>query len=258
MKLYLYYLKLQLKSKLEYKLSFLLSNLSQILIFFTYYFSIIALFQKFDNVKGFTLYEVLLIFSIIQFGYAVNEVFARGVDNFDDLILSGEYDRMLIRPRKILLQILGYDINYPKMLKIVQSLIILVIAIININVTWDIYKIATLIFMLIASILIFFGIFMFAASYCFITIQGLEIRHVFTDGGKKVAQYPIGIFKKGLAWFFTFIIPYGLINYYPLLFILNKTDNKLYMLSPLLVLIFVTLSLLTFKFFSKKYISVGS
>ena len=104
MKLYFNSLALHLKSELEYRMSFIISFLSQILIFFTYYFVIIALFSKFDNIKGFTLYEVLLCFSIIQFGIAFNEVFARGIDKFDKLIIEGGFDRLILS--KLLLRML--------------------------------------------------------------------------------------------------------------------------------------------------------
>ena len=80
-------MKLKLKSQLEYRLSFILTFISQIGVFFTYYFMTVALFQRFDNIKGFTLYEVLLCFSIIHFGFAFNETFFRGVDKFDKFII---------------------------------------------------------------------------------------------------------------------------------------------------------------------------
>ena len=162
MKLYLYYLKMHLKSKMQYKISFILSFVSQIFVFFTYYFIIIALFEKFDNIKGFTIYEVLLTFAVIQFGFAINETFARGIDHFDKLIVKGEYDRILIRPRNLLLQVLGYEIDYTKICKVLQAIVVLVIAIINIDVVWNINKVITLILMLISAILIFFGIFLIA------------------------------------------------------------------------------------------------
>ena len=74
-KLYIESMKLKLKSQLEYRLSFILTFISQIGVFSTYYFMTVALFQRFDNIKGFTLYEVLLCFSIIHFGFAFNETF---------------------------------------------------------------------------------------------------------------------------------------------------------------------------------------
>lgn len=257
MKVYFKALKLHFKSLLEYKASFITSFLSQILVFFSYYFIIISLFTKFDNIKGFTLYEVLLCFSVIQFGYAFCESFGRGLDKFDNLIIKGEFDRILLRPKNIIIQTLCYDSDYTKISRLLQSVIVLIIAIINLKLTWTPLKILTIILMIISAILIFFSIFLLAAAYCFLTIQGLEVRNVFTAGGKHMAQYPIGVFKKGFVWFFTFIIPYAFVNYYPLLYILDKNKNPIYSLSPLIVIIYLIPCLLIFYKGMKRYTSSG-
>ena len=96
------------------------------------------------------------------------------------------------------------------------------------------------------------------ASYCFFTVKGLEVRNLFTDGGKHMAQYPIGIFKKSFVFVFTFIIPYAFVNYYPLMYFLGKSDNVLYMLSPIIVFLYLIPAFLTFKLGMKKYTSAGS
>ena len=258
MKLYFNSLALHLKSELEYRMSFIISFLSQILIFFTYYFVIIALFSKFDNIKGFTLYEVLLCFSIIQFGFSFNEVFARGIDKFDKLIIEGGFDRLLLRPKNLILQVLCSDGDFVKVSRLIQSIIVLIIALINLKIEITFMKIICLILMLISSCVIFFGIFLLAASYCFITIQGLEVRNVFTDGGKHMAQYPIGVFKKGFVFFFTFIIPYAFVNYYPLLYFIGKKDNIIYAFSPLVVLLYLIPCFIVFYMGVKKYEGSGS
>lgn len=250
--------KMNLKSQLEYKASFIMNCISQFFIFFTYYFVIIALFDKFSNIKGFTVYEVLLCFSIIHFGFSFNETFFRGIDRFEYLIIDGSLDRFLVRPKGILFQVLCSKLSAMKIFRVIQSLVIMIIALINLNINWNIYKVITLILMNIASILIFFGLFVLTASYCFITVQGLEVKNVFTDGGKNLAQYPISIYKKGVAFIFTFIIPYAFINYYPLLFFLDKTNNILYMISPLLVFVFLIPCLWSFKIGLKHYSSTGS
>ncbi len=258
MKLYLHAMRLHLKSLLEYKASFIFGLFSQIFVFFGYYFIILALFDKFDNIKGFTLYEVLLTFSIIQFGFSINEIFARGIDQFDDLIVDGSFDRLLIRPQPIILQVLCTQIAWIRISRTVQAIIVLVIALINLDIAWSIEKVIVLLLMLISSVAIFFGIFLLMASYCFITVKGLEVRNVFTDGGKHMAQYPIGIFRKGFIFIFTYIIPYAFVNYYPLLYFLDKSDNKFYMLSPLIVILYLIIPFYAFKQGVKKYASTGS
>lgn len=258
MKLYFKSLAMHLKGELEYRTNFILSFLSQILVFFTYYFVILALFTKFNNIQGFTLYEVLLCFAIIQFGFAFNEVFARGVDRFEKLIIEGNFDRLLLRPQNIILQVLCSDSDFVKASRLIQAVIVLIIAISHLSIEWNILKILTLILMLISACVIFFGIFLLAASYCFFSVQGLEVRNVFTDGGKQMAQYPIGVFSKGFILFFTFIIPYAFVNYYPLLYLLGKNNNNLYAFSPLIVILYLIPCILVFYLGMKRYSSVGS
>ncbi len=258
MKLYFKAFKLHFKSMLEYRGSFIISFLSQIIVFFSYYFIILSLFDKFDNIKGFTLYEVLLCFSIIQFGYAFCECFARGIDKFDTIIINGDFDRLLLRPKNIILQVLCNDADFVKLSRLIQALIVMVIALINLNIKWSIIKVITLILMMSSAIAIFFGIFLLAAAYCFITVQGLEVRNVFTDGGKYMAQYPIGIFNKSWVLFFTFIIPYAFVNYYPLLYFIGKSNNTYYGIFPLLVFLYLIPCFIIFNKGIKRYTSVGS
>jgi len=258
MKIYFDYLKLHLKSILEYKLSFLLSLFSQIFVFFSYYFLIIAMFQKFSNLQGYNVYEILLTFGIIHFGFSMNETFARGIDQFDNLIVDGSFDRLLLRPRNILIQVIGYQIDYTKLARVIQSIIVIIVALIKLDIEWSLLKVITFILMLLSSIAIFFGIFLLAASYCFLTVQGLEVRNVFTDGGKHVAQYPIGIFNKYFVKIFTYIIPYACVNYYPLMYFIGKSDNVLYVFLPLVVLLYLIPCFLIFNKGSKNYLSTGS
>ena len=140
----------------------------------------------------------------------------------------------------------------------VGTIIVLIVSILHLDISWNIMRVFTLLFMLLSSCIIFFGIFLMAASYCFFTVQGLEVRNVFTDGGKHMAQYPIGVFSKGFVWFFTFIIPYSCVNYYPLLYFLGKSNSLLYAFSPLLVILYLIPSIFTFNLGMKRYTSVGS
>ena len=258
MSLYFKYFKVHLKCELEYKMSFILSFISQFFVFFGYYFTIICLFDKFSNIKGFTVHEVLLTFGIVQFGVSFCETFFRGLDNFDDLIVYGTFDRLLLRPRNILLQAFSEKLSVTRISRVLQSLIVLIIAIINIDVNWNIEKIITLIFMLFSSIFIFVGIFIVSAAYCFLTVKGLEVRNILTDGSKHMAQYPIGIFKKGFIVFFTFIIPFGFVNYYPLLFLLGRVQNKLFIFCPLITVLYLIPSIIAFYKGIKRYTSTGS
>ena len=56
---------------------------------------------------------------------------------------------------------------------------------------------------------------------------------------------------------FTIFIPIACVNYYPLKYILGKSDNLLYLISPLFSLVFLMLSILIFNKCLKNYSSAG-
>lgn len=257
-KLFFESLKQNIKCDLEYKWSFILNVIGNIFIFTASYIMIYALFEKFGNIKGFTVYEVLLCFGIMNFGYTFNEIFFRGVDTFETFIIDGSLDRYLVRPQSILFQVICARTDFVKITRLTYASILIVISLINLNISFSVIKIISLIFMLISAITIFFSIFLFAASYCFITVKGLEVKNLLTDGGKHLAQYPISIFSKGFIVFFTFIIPYGLVNYYPLLYLTGHTNNIFYAFCPLLATLFVIPSVIVFHIGLKHYESTGS
>ena len=162
------------------------------------------------------------------------------------LIINGTLDRLLLRPQNILFQVMCQEMDFSKISRILQSIFILVLSLIKLRISWNIEKVILLILMLIGSILIFYSIFVLMASYCFITVQGLEVKNLFTDGGKHVAQYPIGIFNKSFIFIFTFIIPYAFVNYYPLLYFIDKKDNLIYGFSPLIVTLYLIPCIIVF------------
>ena len=65
------------------------------------------------------------------------------------------------------------------------------------------------------------------AALCFFTLDGLEFMNVLTDGAREYGKYPIGIYGKRMLQFCTLIVPYALIQYYPLLYLLGRTTSLL-------------------------------
>lgn len=257
-KLYFAHLRQNLKAQLSYKGSFFLSFFSHFLVMFSSYFVIISLFSKFTNVATFTLYEVLLCYGIIYFGFSFNEIFFRGMDVFEDLIIEGTLDRFFVRPQGIIFQCICEKMHIVKISRNIQAIAVIIIALVKLKIKFTITNIYLIFSMIVASVLIFFGIFILTASYCFITVQGLEIKNVLTNGGKEIAQYPIGIFRKGLIFVFSYIIPFASVNYYPLLYLTGRSSNNLCLLSPWLTLLYLVPCFILFNIGLKHYSSTGS
>lgn len=258
MNLFLNYMSMHLKVKMQYKISFIFTLLAQSLIVFLELFVLKSLFTKFKLLNEYNINELYLNFSVIWLGYSLGQTLGRGFDKFSNQINTGNFDLLLIRPRNIFIQIIGSEIYYEKISRIISTLILFIYSSIKVINSFNIFNIFLLLTMIIGSFIISLSIFIIGASICFYTIEGLEIINIFSDGTKQLAQYPMGIYNKIIKVVFTFIIPITLINYYPIEYLTGRLSNNLYLLFPLLSCIIIIPAILLFKLGLKKYKSSGS
>ena len=160
MALYLKFFSINLKCQMQYKVSFFLTSLGQFLISFTALLGITFMFSRFNSVEGFTLQQVLLCFAVVLMAYSIAECFGRGFDLFPAMISNGEFDRALVRPRREVFLILASKMDFSRVGRLLQAIIVFFIAIPTSGVIWTPDKVITLILMISCGILIFFGLFL--------------------------------------------------------------------------------------------------
>ena len=258
-RLYVRYMGLVFKSAMQYRTSFLLTLLGQALIPFTVFAGMLLLFQRFHMLGEWTVDEVMLCFACIHLSFAVSECLARGFDMFSQMVSQGEFDRVLVRPRGTVLQVLGARFEFSRIGRFALSLSILVISLVRLQLVLTPLKLLTVLLMVLCGALIFSGIFMLAATLCFWTIQGIEVVNIFTDGGREMSQYPLNIYPKAIMRFFTFVVPFGTVNYLPLRWLLGRPDSQQWhAFTPLLGLLFLIPCVLLWRFGVRKYQSAGS
>lgn len=258
MKLYLKYLALQLKSDLEYRNAFIVSIISKTASSIFSFISILFLFEKFGSVDGYSFQDVLICFVMAFLGFSLAECFFRSFDHFDRLISNGEFDRILVRPRSVILQVLGSEVEFNRIGRAVVAIFIFVGLLVKNPVLLQLDKLVTLILMIVCTVVIYSALFVMKAGITFFTIQGLEIMNIFTDGARDLTQYPLNIYHEWVKKFFTYILPLAFVNYYPLLYVIGRSENVWYMFAPLVALLFVVPCYGVWRVGLKRYRSVGS
>ena len=258
MPLYLKFFDMHLRSAMQYKTSFIMAALGQFLVSFSAFLGVYFMFAQFNVVEGFEYRQVLLCFSVVLAAFSIAEMLGRGFDTFPQILGNGEFDRALVRPRNIIFQVLAAKMDFTRVGRLLQALIILCYAIPTCGVLWTWDKILTLFLMIICGSLIFFALFIVYATFTFFTIQGLEFMNILTDGGREFGRYPFSVYGSRILKFLTFVVPLALFQYYPLLYLLDIKQNKLYMFTPLLGLLFLLPSYAFFRFGLRRYKSTGS
>ncbi|MCI8442953.1 MAG: hypothetical protein HFG27_10525 [Provencibacterium sp.] len=258
MKLYFRYLSIHLRGMMQHKLSFLLSSVGQLLNGATVLLGVYFMMRRFPTVAGFSYQEVLLCYAVVMSAFSLAEVFARGFDTFSSMIGNGEFDRMLVRPRSAIFQVLCARLELTRGMKLLLSLFVLAYVVATGNITWDGTRIFGLILMILGGALLFSGLFLVYAGFCFFTLEGLEFMNIFTDGGREMGRYPVSIYGRRLLRFFTFIVPLACFQYYPFLYLTGRTDDIRFLLTPFACFLFLLPCYLFWRFGLRHYRSTGS
>lgn len=119
-------------------------------------------------------------------GYSFNKFLLRGFERFENLIKNETFNILLIRPENNYLQIMGSNIPFSNLGRVIQSFIVFIVSLFMMKTKWNILKVLTTIFMIMGSFAIFAGIIIMGAALCFFTIEGLEFRNVLLIGEEKL------------------------------------------------------------------------
>lgn len=258
MKLYFKYMGMILKTQMQYKASFFMTTLGQFLISFTTFIGMYFMLSRFNSVNGFTFSEILICFSVMLMAFSVTECFARGFDVFPRLIRSGDLDRILVRPRNEVFQVLTSNMEFSRAGRLLQAVFMLAYAIPSSGVSWTADKILTLVLMIAGGVAVFSALFVLYAGFSFFTIEGLEFMNIFTDGSREFGKYPLSIYGEGMLKIYTYVVPIALFQYYPFLYLVGRSDNIGLIFLPLLGFLFMIPCYLFFRFGLRKYKSTGS
>ncbi|NMB20885.1 MAG: hypothetical protein GX979_08455 [Firmicutes bacterium] len=258
MGLYFKFFSMHLKSQMEYKTSFFFTIVGQFTVSFTSLLGVWFLFELFHEVEGFTFPQVLLCFATVLMSFSLAECFGRAFDQFPRMLANGEFDRVLVRPQGVIRQVLMAKIDFTRLGRLTQAVLVFGYALPRSGVLWTWDKVCTLVLMVVCGSLVFFCLFLIYAAISFFTLEGLEFMNILTDGGREFGRYPFSIYGEGILKFLTYVVPLALFQYYPLLYLVGREASLRYMLAPLGGLVFAVPAYALWRLGLRNYVSTGS
>jgi len=265
MTMYCRLLTIRMRAQLQYRISFLLDLTATALSTAMGFGTLALIFQRFDNIAGWTLGEVAFLYGMIDTAFGTMDMFFSGFDpdTFGPMVQRGEFDQLLLRPVNITLQVLGSDIALRRLGRIAQGIVILGIALTLVDVRWTLAKIAYLPVVLASLVAFFGGLFIIGSTTTFWTVQRVEVINIFTYGGTEMMAYPMHIYAKWMRRFFTYVIPAIFLSYYPALYFLDRPDPLRMppfapFLSPVVGFSILAAALAFWRFGIRHYTSTGT
>lgn len=262
-RLYLDLVSANIRSQMQYKISFILQVIGQAIVTGVDFIAILFIFTKFDNIKGWKLAEVALLYSMTTMSFAISEIVGRGFHTFDKMVLQGDFDRLLLRPVGICFQLLAAETIMRKLGRFFQGAAVFVVAWHRLGLGINLVKLAFLIITVISGAVFYMAIIIAGAAICFWTVQSAELPNMLTYGGVEALSYPISVYKEWFRDVFIYIIPLAFINYFPSLYLLNKIDPLglppfLRFISPIVSMMMILLAIRFWNYGVRHYQSTGS
>ena len=219
-------ISVRIRAQLQYRVSFLLELAASAFATATGLGTLVLIFQRFDDIAGWTLGEVAFLYGMVEAAFGITELLFSGFDPgaFGSMVQRGRFDQLLLRPVDITLQVLGSAFVLRRLSKTAQGVAVLCIALALVDVRWTPAKIAYLPVVLISLVAFFGGLYIIGSTTTFWTVKRVEVINIFTYGGSEMMAYPMHIYTKWMRRFFTYVVPAIFLNYYPALYFLDKPD----------------------------------
>ncbi|MDA1278911.1 MAG: ABC-2 family transporter protein [Chloroflexi bacterium] len=257
------FLEISIRSQMQYRVSFIMLSLGHLISTGIEFIGMLVLFDRFGTLRDWELSEVAFMYGVVNIAFSISDAATRGFDTFGTMVKSGDFDRLLTRPRSTALQLAGQELTLRRVGRLAQGLIILIWASSGLDIDWNAARFGLLVFAVFGGAALFAGLIVLQATLAFWTTETLEIMNAVTYGGVETTQYPVVIYR---AWFrdiFFYVILLATVSYFPTLAILDRVDPlgtsvTFQYLSPLIGFVFLAVTLRVWQFGVRHYTSTGS
>jgi len=214
-RIYFKYIRMHLLSGLEYK-GWWVMTLNVLFAVVTDPISTFLMFSRFGSIGPWTVERIILIYAMAVTSYGLAESFCRGFDYFPwKMIRSGDFDRLLLRPRSLFLQVVGSFFHIHRLSRPLAGLVVIFWCLRLLNVPATPYNALILLCALSGGLIMYCGAYVLTSGIAFFTIKGLDWIYLFTNAGYQVTRCPPDYMPRLMKGAFTFAVPILVISYYP-------------------------------------------
>lgn len=255
--------RMWIRSTLAYPTSFVLMAAGNALITVLDFATVLIIFSHLDAFGGFSLAEMGLLYGTASFALGLGDLVVGSIERLGTRIRSGEVDVWLVRPVPAFVQAAADQFALRRLGRPLQAAVVLAFAVPRLDVEWSVLRVALLVVSAICGAVIFSAIFVMGAALQFVAGDAAEVANSFTYGGQQLTQYPLTIFGADIVKAVTFVVPLAFVNYYPVLFVLDKPvplglPSWTGLLCPLVAAVIAGLGALAWRAGIRRYRSTGS
>lgn len=257
-RLYIEFAKQNLKAMMSYRVDFIIGAMSTFVGQLTGILFVWVVFQNIGNLKGWSFYEVLLVYGLMALSRSVNHVF------FDNLwvvgihyVKDGSFDKLLLRPISPLFHLISDKIQQDGLGNLLIGIIVVVKSVYELKLHLSPLDVLLMFIFVVSGGLIFASINLITSTSSFWVVNSIPfILSIFET--HYFAQYPLDIYRRFVGVALTWIIPYAFASFYPANYFLHRGYQGFAFLAPVIAAVLWMIALRVWHFGLKNYASTGS
>ncbi|MDD3411282.1 MAG: ABC-2 family transporter protein [Eubacteriales bacterium] len=214
---------------------------------------------RFQSVDGWSAAELMVLYGMCMVSWSLYSIFFKNLNNLESEILSGAFDRYLLRPVSPFLQLVGGDVRYTGLCDTLLGLALVICGCAGEGARWGVGQCLWFVLLVLCGGAIMVCIQTMISCAAFWIAKSSALRSITTHVYMLVQRYPISIFGAPLRVLVTAILPVAFLNYYPASFLLGKATEPPWLAaaSPLVAVVFALLARLMWKKGLRRYNGAG-
>ncbi|MDO5445892.1 MAG: ABC-2 family transporter protein [Eubacteriales bacterium] len=259
LKIYRSLLGMSFRSMLQYRADFISGLLGVILLNGANIAEIGVLSWKFKSIASWTAGELMILYGLYMVCWSICSVFFSHTAELENEIADGTFDKYLCRPLGAFVQFIGGEFNYVGLCDTFLGVVLILTGKKMCGILWSPGKFCLLLLFILCGGTIIVCIRLLLACSAFRVTRSGPLFSMLMLLSMLTQKYPIGIFGNTFRILVTAVLPLAYVNYYPAVYLLEKSDAPawLCLLSPVVALLLVLLTAAAWKKGMDRYESAG-
>jgi ABC-2 type transport system permease protein len=258
LQLYGFFLIQRFKILLEYRVNFIIGVVSTIFQQGAWLLTIWVVLRQVPSLKGWSFYEVMLIYGLVTLSQSINHMFADNLWTIGwNYIRSGDFDRFLVRPIDPLFHLLADRFCHDGLGHFLVGLVLVATSLAQLNVALTPWTLLYLALAALSGGAIFVALNLITATTAFWIIESIPITQIVFNM-HEFAKYPLSIYQPSIVLLLTWIIPYGFASFYPASYLLGRDVGVYAWAGPVVAAVLLFIGYRFWLFGLRHYVGTGS
>lgn len=258
LRLYWAFLAVQWRTQLAYRVNLLIGASSEAAVQAGALMAIWVVMRQVPSLHGWTLNQILFVYGLTNLARSFEHMFANNLWVLGrQYIQPGGFDRFLVRPINPLYHLLVDRFGFDGIGDFIIGLAVTLTAAAGLGITWTLPRLLYLALAVLSGGAIFVALNLITAVTAFWITDSLPVTLAVWQTNQ-FARYPLPIYAPWIRVLMTWVIPYGMVSFYPASELTGHNPGLMAWVPPVMAIFLLVVGYRLWVFGLRHYSGTGS